>query len=147
MTIKMASPRCLFRPVREVAFRARPQVSKRKLYPIVQTRFASDDQKISEVPSGTKGPNEDQLPHVSEEQAAMDKSMGNTPPDISQGTPVKEVCHRRNLYEERPLTQSSDPQRRQRGPQERPSGHQGPDQITRWCRSETIILNIGTTNG
>ena len=26
------------------------------------------------------------------EQAALDKSMGNTPPDIEQGTPVKEVC-------------------------------------------------------
>ena len=35
--------------------------------------------------------NEDQLPHVTEEQAAMDKSMGNTPPDIEQGTPVQEV--------------------------------------------------------
>lgn len=33
----------------------------------------------------------DQLPHVSEEQAALDKSMGNTPPDIDQGTPVQEV--------------------------------------------------------
>lgn len=91
ITINMASPRVFFRPVREVAFRARPQISKRKLCPIVQTRFVSDDQKISEVPAGTKGPNEDQLPHVSEEQAAMDKSMGNTPPDIEQGTPVKEV--------------------------------------------------------
>lgn len=33
----------------------------------------------------------DPLPHVSEEQAALDKSMGNTPPDIEQGTPVQEV--------------------------------------------------------
>lgn len=31
-------------------------------------------------------------PHVSEEQAAMDKTMGETPPDIEgQGTPVQEV--------------------------------------------------------
>jgi hypothetical protein len=33
----------------------------------------------------------DPLPHVSEEQAALDKSMGETPPDIEQGTPVEEV--------------------------------------------------------
>jgi len=38
--------------------------------------------------------NEDQLPHVTEEQAAMDKSMGNTPPDIEQGTPVQEILQR-----------------------------------------------------
>lgn len=36
----------------------------------------------------------DQLPHVTEEQAAMDKTMGETPPDIQQGTPVKEVSHK-----------------------------------------------------
>ena len=33
----------------------------------------------------------DQLPHVTEEAAAMDKIMGDTPPDITQGTPVQEV--------------------------------------------------------
>ena len=31
-------------------------------------------------------------PHVTEEQAALDKTMGETPPDIEgQGTPVQEV--------------------------------------------------------
>lgn len=39
-----------------------------------------------------KGLNTDQAPlHVTEEQAALDHSMGQTPPDIEQGTPVQEV--------------------------------------------------------
>lgn len=33
----------------------------------------------------------DPLPHVTEEQAALDKATGGTPPDIEQGTPVQEV--------------------------------------------------------
>lgn len=143
----MASPRCLFRPVREIAFRARPQVSRRKLCPITQTRFASDDQKISDVPAGTKGPNEDQLPHVSEEQAAMDKSMGNTPPDIDQGTPVKEVSDIREAACGNILTQSLVLQGRQRSPQERTSSHQGPSEVARWSWPEEIIFDIGATNG
>lgn len=45
----------------------------------------------------------DQAPHVSEEQAAMDKTMGDTPPDIEgQGTPVQEVrlatTRKRSVY-------------------------------------------------
>ena len=95
----MASPRCLFRPVREVVFRPRPQVSKRKITSVVQTRFASNvsgnDQKVTPVPEGEKpkGPNEgtSHSMHVTEEQAAYDKIEGNTPPDIEQGTPVQEV--------------------------------------------------------
>jgi len=35
--------------------------------------------------------------HVTEEQAAMDETMGNTPPDIEQGTPVQEVSLTQNL--------------------------------------------------
>lgn len=88
----MSSARNLIRPVREVAFRPRPQVLKRKIVPITQTRFASGDQKVTPVPPGQEaGANEGQLPHVSEEQAEMDKTMGETPPDIGQGTPVQDV--------------------------------------------------------
>lgn len=32
------------------------------------------------------------LPHVSEEAAAMAKSMGTQPPELEKGTPVAEVC-------------------------------------------------------
>ena len=98
----MASPRCLLRPVRHVAFRPRPQVQvlKREVAPIAQTRLASNvsgsDQKVTPAAPGEKpkGPNEGvtHSMHVSEEQAAYDKSMGSTPPDIEgQGTPVQEV--------------------------------------------------------
>lgn len=38
-----------------------------------------------------RGPNMDQLPHVSEESAAMSKSMGTKGPQLEQGTPVGEV--------------------------------------------------------
>lgn len=112
--INMASPRFLFRPVREVAFRPRPQVSKRKITPIVQTRFASNvsgnDQKVTPIPEGEKpqGPNEgvSHSMHVSEEQKAYDKIQGNeTSPDVNQGTPVQEVYflhsaseHQANMY-------------------------------------------------
>jgi small subunit ribosomal protein S7 len=36
----------------------------------------------------------DQLPHVTEEQAAIDKVTGETPPDVDQGTPVQEIFQR-----------------------------------------------------
>lgn len=88
----MASPGSLLRPIREVVYRSRPQILKRKLAPAVQIRYNSNEQKTTPVPPGAKGPNEDQLPHVTEEQAAIDKTMGNTPPDIEQGTPIQEVC-------------------------------------------------------
>lgn len=44
------------------------------------------------------------MPHVSEEQAAIDKITGDTPPDIEQGTPVQEVS--RNIWFRRPGNRS-----------------------------------------
>ena len=38
-----------------------------------------------------KGPNQDQLPHVSEEAGAMADITGEGGPQIDQGTPVQEV--------------------------------------------------------
>lgn len=54
---------------------------------------------IPEEVEKPKGPTQDQLPHVSQEAAAIDKIMhgkkcdGNAPgsPEIEQGTPVEEV--------------------------------------------------------
>ena len=43
------------------------------------------------VENQIKGATQAQAPHVSEEQAALDASMGETPPDLDQGTPVQEV--------------------------------------------------------
>lgn len=49
-----------------------------------------------QVSQDGKGPNTDQLPHVSEEAAVTGKITGGGGPDLSQGTPVEEVrdlCH------------------------------------------------------
>jgi len=43
-----------------------------------------------------KGPNTDQAPHVSEEAAATSKIMGTEGPDVTQGTPVQDVCFEEN---------------------------------------------------
>lgn len=104
---KMPSTKSLIRPVQDVAFRPASRLLKRKIIPVVQTRFSSNDQKTSPVPPGTTGPNEDVgIPHISEEQAAMDKSMGNTPPDIDQGTPVQDVSFIEHYAQvQYPLTQ------------------------------------------
>lgn len=54
---------------------------------LTSQRFASDDASRGHTMS-----KQDHAPHVSEEAAALDESMGETPPDLSQGTPVQEVC-------------------------------------------------------
>jgi hypothetical protein len=82
-------PRVSTLSLRSIALRTRPYVPQKRAAQSLQQRFASDD--ATKAPE-TKGPNMDNAPHVSEEQAAMDKTMGETPPDIEgQGTPVQEV--------------------------------------------------------
>ena len=82
-------PRVSLLSTRSIAFRTRPLVPQKRATPGLQQRFASND--ATEAPE-PKGPNMDQAPHVTEEQAAMDETMGETPPDIEgQGTPVQEV--------------------------------------------------------
>lgn len=83
-------PRISFSSTRLLAYRPKPISSAQTLRQVAPQRFASDNAS-QQIPEGAKGPNMDQLPHVSEEQAETDKIMGETPPDISQGTPVKEV--------------------------------------------------------
>ena len=58
----------------------------------LQRRYASDIAKDLPAAEPPKGPNQEQLPHVSEEAAAMRKVTGETWPDIEEhGTPVQEV--------------------------------------------------------
>lgn len=84
-------PRISFPSARSIAFRPRRVVPQKRAAPSLQQRFASDDATKAPEP---QGPNMNNAPHVSEEQAAMDKTMGETPPDIEgQGTPVQEVRH------------------------------------------------------
>ena len=93
-------PRLNLFTARPVAFRTRPSIPQKRFFPgTPQQRAASDDaaKKSATTPEEEarfKGPNQDQLPHVTEEQAAMDKTMGETPPDVGQGTPVQEVSQR-----------------------------------------------------
>jgi small subunit ribosomal protein S7 len=54
---------------------------------VSQRGFA--DEKNSNTP---KSPSEDVLGHVSEEAADLGRVMGETEPDLGQGTPVQEVC-------------------------------------------------------
>lgn len=82
-------PRIPLLSTRLIEYRTRPIVPQKRAALRLQQRFGSDD--ATKAP-GTKGPNMENAPHVSEEQAAMDKTMGETPPDIEgQGTPVQEV--------------------------------------------------------
>ena len=55
---------------------------------------------MSEAENASKGPNQEQLPHVSEEAGATSEIMGEeTKPEAEeQGTPVQEVHRRRLLY-------------------------------------------------
>lgn len=52
-----------------------------------------DSSKDLPISPDQKGPNTEQnaIPHVSEEAAAMKKSMGQTPPELEQGTPIEEI--------------------------------------------------------
>lgn len=58
----------------------------------LQKRFITAKEKpLPEADNPGSGPNQEQLPHVSEEAAATDKIMGDEGPDLEQGTPVQEV--------------------------------------------------------
>jgi small subunit ribosomal protein S7 len=62
-------------------------------------RWITADEKPLPTAEQPKGPNQEQLPHVSEEAAAVDKTMGEEGPDIGQGTPVQDVRRYPNRIE------------------------------------------------
>ncbi len=85
-------PRLQLYTGRSLALRSKPCPSARSVAPL-QRRCASDKSRDLPVAEKPKGPNQDQLPHVSEEAAQTGQTMGETTPDIEEhGTPVKEVC-------------------------------------------------------
>ena len=53
--------------------------------------MTSDEKPLPEAQKGSTGPNQEQLPHVSEEAAELGKVMGEGGPELEQGTPVEEV--------------------------------------------------------
>lgn len=56
-----------------------------------QRRNITADEKPLPESEQPKGPNQDQLPHVSEEAATTGKITGEGGPEIEQGSPVQEV--------------------------------------------------------
>ena len=53
--------------------------------------FASSARRHNDDKQAT-GPNQNQLPHVSEEAGAMSDITGEQGPDLDQGTPLQDVC-------------------------------------------------------
>ena len=78
-----------------ICVRPRPSVrSSRPLPPCnrpQQTRLITAEEKPLPEAEHSSGPNQDQLPHVSEEASMTGKITGEGGPDIDQGTPVQEV--------------------------------------------------------
>ncbi|KAI4192166.1 MAG: hypothetical protein LQ346_004437 [Caloplaca aetnensis] len=56
--------------------------------------ITADEKPLPTAENTESGPNESQLPHVSEEAAAMGKITGEGGPEIEQGTPVQEILKR-----------------------------------------------------
>ena len=56
--------------------------------------ITAKERPLPEADKPGPGPNQDQLPHVSEEAAATGRITGDGGPDLEQGTPVEEVCRR-----------------------------------------------------
>ena len=56
-----------------------------------QRRNITADEKPLPESEQQKGPNQDQLPHVSEEAAATGKITGEGGPEVEQGSPIQEV--------------------------------------------------------
>ena len=56
-----------------------------------QRRNITADEKPLPESEQPKGPNQDQLPHISEEAAMTSKITGESGPDMEQSTPVEEV--------------------------------------------------------
>lgn len=63
-----------------------------------QRRAITVDEKPLPESEQPKGPNQEQLPHVSEEASMTGKITGEGGPELDQGTPVQEVrMHREAL--------------------------------------------------
>lgn len=53
--------------------------------------ITADEKPLPIADDQDPGPNQERLPHVSEEAAAMGKITGEGGPELDQGTPVQEV--------------------------------------------------------
>ena len=85
----------LFHSGRSIALRPKPFDCFTPRVPLclrLQQRNITADEKPVPESEEPKGPNQDQLPHVSEEAAATGKITGEGGPELEQSTPVQEVC-------------------------------------------------------
>lgn len=85
------------RSIRALPLRPRASESLPLALRAAPRRYITADEKpLPKTDTPQKpGPNEEQLPHVSEEAAAMAKVKGETAPQIEeQGTPIQEVLNR-----------------------------------------------------
>lgn len=53
--------------------------------------ITADEKPLPKADKPGPGPNQDQLPHVSEEADALGKITGEGGPQLEQGTPIQEV--------------------------------------------------------
>ncbi|KAL8674729.1 MAG: hypothetical protein Q9168_000887 [Polycauliona sp. 1 TL-2023] len=84
--------------------------------PSLGIRFAAprsittDEKPLPEAEKGAPGPNQEQLPHVSEEAASMKHITGDAAPEIEeQGTPVDQVLKRDKASQEKAPTVMKEP--------------------------------------
>ncbi|KAL9005543.1 MAG: hypothetical protein Q9188_001704 [Gyalolechia gomerana] len=59
-----------------------------------QRCISAEEKPLPKAEKGGSGPNQEQLPHISEEAAAMGNITGEGGPEIDQGTSVQEVLKR-----------------------------------------------------
>jgi hypothetical protein len=88
-------PRIQLLVPRRLTLRTKPLATRRSAIKATY-RFATDDAvkgPVQENPGAVpSGASESHLPHVTEEQAALDKVMGEVPPQTEeQSTPIQEV--------------------------------------------------------
>ena len=92
----MSPPLKLFHSAQTIACRSRFSI-RNSIPPLVYFRLtpvrnvSATEKPLPKASEPGPGPNQEQLPHVSEEAAATGKITGDGGPDIDQGTPVQEV--------------------------------------------------------
>jgi small subunit ribosomal protein S7 len=84
-------PRITLLPaIKTIPYRPKAPITQWRSTQLFTARLYSSSKTLP-VSNSKKGPNTEQLPHVSEEAAAVSKIKGETGPDLNQGTPVQEV--------------------------------------------------------
>lgn len=86
---------------RAIPFRQRPSISRLDntscQRPAPSRSITANEKPLPIAEEQSKGPNQDQLPHVSEEAAVTGQITGEGGPDLDQGTPVQEVKNHNTL--------------------------------------------------